>query len=143
MKKLFEEAMNVAKTYDVSTPRNRLVLYSISFLPTKVNRENAREFVHQHPQFVLMEHTPCGKKLEEMKLSAKGSGLTSQEVAEIWRVASKRLIQNASGSVKAFVDGADPKSTFRCVELPALLENPKITTINGENKYIYARRIKF
>jgi hypothetical protein len=32
---IFDDAMEVAKTYDVSTPENGLVLYSVSFCPQK------------------------------------------------------------------------------------------------------------
>ena len=139
MKQLFNEAMAVAKSYDVSTPRDGLVLYSVSFLPTKENQEQALEFVRQHPENMAIEHTQCGQKLIEMGLMSSDCGLTSQEMAEIWCVASARMIQNASGEIRAFVKNADARSVFCSVELPNILRNPQITTINGEDKHIFAR----
>ncbi|MFR8205575.1 MAG: hypothetical protein ACLU99_03990 [Alphaproteobacteria bacterium] len=35
MKSLFLEGLKVAKTYDVCTPKDSLVVYSVSFLPNK------------------------------------------------------------------------------------------------------------
>ena len=139
MKQLFNEAMAVAKSYDVSTPKDGLVLYSVSFLPTKENQEQALDFVRQHPENKVIEHTPCGLKLIEMGLVSSDCGLTSQEMAEIWGVASARMIQSASGAIRAFVKNADARSVFCSVELPNILSNPQITTINGEDKHIFAR----
>lgn len=141
MKKLFNIAMHIAKTYDVTTPKDKLVLYSVSFLPSKINRELAYSFILQYPQFVSLDHTPCGRKLIELKLNRSEGGLTPNEITQIWDIASERLIQNASGSVKAFVEGANPQSTFCRIELPNLLNNTEITMINDEDKYIFASRI--
>lgn len=139
MKQLFNEAMAVAKSYDVSTPKDGLVLYSVSFLPTKENQEHALEFVRQHPQSMVIEHTPCGLKLIDMGLAGSDCGLTPSEMAEIWGVASARMIQNASGAIHAFVKNADARSVFCSIELPNILRNPHITTINGEDKHIFAK----
>ena len=62
--------------------------------------------------------------------------------AEIWRLASRRFIDCASGNVTAFVDNADPRSVFRSEELPAILRNPKILTINGVDKFAFASRFE-
>ena len=48
----------------------------------------------------------------------------------------------ASGNVTAFVDNADPRSVFRSEELPAILRNPKILTINGVDKFAFASRFE-
>ena len=140
MKQLFDEAMSVAKNYDVSTPENALVLYSISFLPTKENKERAINFVNEHLGKVTIDNTICGKKLIEMGLINSDCGLTAEEMADIWGIASARMIQNASGEITAFVEKADPRSVFCRVELPNILKNPQISVINGEDKYIFAKR---
>ena len=139
MKQFFCEAMKVAETCDVSTPEDGLVLYSVSFLPTKENRELAFQYVKEHSGFVTIENTLCGSKLVEMSLSDKGE-LTDEEIASIWATASQRMIKNAKGNITAFVKGADLRSVFCRVELVNILENPLITTINGEDKHLFASK---
>lgn len=140
MNRVFKDAMEVAMTYDVSTPENGLVLYSVSFLPTKENRGKAFDYVKNHPGSVTIENTLCGAKLVEMDLSGKDSNLSNDDIALIWATASKRMIEQARGEVTAFVNGADPRSVFCRVELLNILENPLITTINGEDKNIFAAK---
>ncbi len=142
MKNLFAKALQVARSYDVSTPENGAVLYSVSYLPTKENRDKAFAFATAHPDKMVIEHTDCGAKLVELGLSSNDSGLTADEVAEIWSIASKRFICAAAGEVTAFVDNADPRSVFRRMELPNILENPKLTTINGMDKLEFAGKFK-
>ncbi len=140
MKQVFYDAMEVAKTYDVSTTENGLVLYSVSFLPTKENRNQAFNYVKQNPSAMTMENTVCGAKLVEMGLANDSSDLSADEIATIWATASERMIAQAKGMITAFVNGADPRSVFCKVELVNVLKNPSITTINGENKYSFASR---
>ena len=61
-------------------------------------------------------------------------------VLKVWALASKRFIAAASGNVLAFVTGADPRSTFVSVELPHILQNENIKQINGEDKFVFAKR---
>ena len=61
-----------------------------------------------------------------------------QKIAEVWRLASHRFIEAASGNVTAFVDNADPRSVFLSEELPTILQNSKILTINGIDKFQFA-----
>lgn len=142
MKNLFAKALQVSRSYDVSTPENGAVLYSVSYLPTKENRDKAFAFATAHPDKMVIEHTDCGAKLVEMGLSSNDSGLTADEVAEVWCVASQRFIKAAAGEVTAFVDNADSRSVFRRMELPNILENPRLTTINGIDKLEFARKFK-
>lgn len=142
MDKLFQKALEVARSFSVSTPADSIVLYSVSYLPTKENRDQAFAFVKQNPGKMMIEHTDCGAKLVELGMCSSDSGLSQEQVAEIWRVASKRFIKEASGEVRAFVKDADPRSVFRAMELPQLLENERITTINGEDKHKFAARFK-
>lgn len=135
---LYRRAMDVARHFDVTTPENAVVLYSVSFLPTKKNRELAFEYVKRNPGRMVIEHTDCGAKLVELGLCSSDSGLNPDEVSDIWGVASRRFISLASGNVTAFVEQADSRSVFCSMELPAILQNPNIMTINGEDKYKFA-----
>lgn len=137
---LFKKAFRVAQDFDVSSPENSIVLYSVSFLPTKENRDKAFAYVKKHPERIMIEHTDCGAKLVEMGLLSSDCGLSQDEIADIWSAASKRFIDAASGDVVAFVNGADPRSVFRRQELPSILSNGKITTINGEDKKAFAKK---
>lgn len=135
----FMRGMKIAHSLDVSTPENSVVIYSISFQPTRQNRDNAFAFVKSNPGAMMIEHTECGAKLVEMGFeSCKMLG--QEEIMTIWSEASRRFIMAASGNVTAFVDGADKRSVFRTVELPNILQNPKIRTINGEDKNLFAKR---
>ena len=49
------------------------------------------------------------------------------------------MIAKASGNITVFVDGADARSVFRSVELPAILQNPNIDSINGKDKNKFAK----
>lgn len=142
MKSLFLEGLKVAKTYDVCTPKDSLVVYSVSFLPSKKNRDDAFAYVNANRGKMMIEHTPCGAKLVEMGFASSDTGLNDDDVALIWKEASKRLIDEAAGNITAFVDNADPRSVFCSMELPALLSNPAVTTVNGMDKFEFAENFK-
>ena len=134
-KDLYDKAMKIAETFDVSSNADCVVLYSISFLPTKENKDAAFEYIKNNPSAMMIDQTPCGSALNEVL--GDGDGFDEQDklkVAEIWAVASKRFIAQASGNISAFVKHADPRSVFRSVELPAIMRNPAIKTINGGDK---------
>ena len=139
MRNLYSEALHVAQTYDVTTSKNSLVVYSVSFLSTKENRDKAFDYVKKHKKATMLDHTDCGAKLIEMGLNSGDCGLMQEEVMSIWGAALRRLIEQASGNITAFVEGADPRSTFITVEFPCILANPKIKTINGVAKEKFRR----
>ena len=142
MKSLFLEGLKVAKTYDVCTPKDSLVVYSVSFLPNKKNRDDAFAYVNANRGKMMIEHTPCGAKLVEMGFASSDTGLNDDDVALIRKEASKLLIDEASGNITAFVDNADPRSVFCSMELPALLGNSAVTTVNGIDKFEFAKNFK-
>lgn len=139
MDDFYDNALEVAKTYDVTTKPNSLVLYSVSYLPTKENKFQAFEYVRDHPGSVMLDHTPCGIKMMDMGLENGRCDLKEDEIAYLWKVASKRLLENASGNITAFVKDADERSVFRSMELPTILANDKIKTINGIDKFEFAK----
>ena len=140
MDDFYDNALAVAKTYDVSTKPDSLVLYSISFLPTKENKIQAFEYVKSHPGTVMLDHTPCGIKMMDMGLENGRCDLQEEEIAYLWKVASKRLLEGASGNITAFVKNADERSVFRSMELPTILANENIKTINGQDKFEFAKQ---
>ncbi len=140
MNDFYDNALEVAKTYDVSTEPDSLVLYSISFLPSKENKIQAFEYVKSHPGAVMLDHTPCGIKMMDMGLENGRCNLNEEEIAYLWKVASKRLLQGAKGNITAFVKNADERSVFRSMELPTILANENILTINGEDKFEFAKK---
>ncbi|MFV0626525.1 MAG: hypothetical protein ACK5N8_04165 [Alphaproteobacteria bacterium] len=129
---LYWEAMKISSSLSVTTKENSIVLFSVSYLPTKENKEQAHAFLKKNPDKIIIDNTPCGKALMAMNLD---KFLSLEEVCEIWKVSSKRLIEQAKGGVVAFVKGADPRSVFYSMELPELLKNENITTINGIDKF--------
>lgn len=137
---LFQKAFRIAQDMDVTTHGNRIVLYSVSNLPTKENRDKAFNYVKEHPERTVIEHTDCGAKLVELGLLSAECGLSPDEISDIWSVASKRFIEIAEGNVIAFVDGVDSRSVFITSELPALLNNDKVKTVNGEDKLSFAKK---
>lgn len=140
MDDLFIEGLKIAKTYDVSTPENSLVLYSITNLPTKENREQAFAYVASHPGAMMIEHTPCGAKLVEKGFLSSDTGLSDEDVSLIWKEASKRLLEQARGNITAFVKGAVDISVFCSMELPTILNNSEIQTINNIDKFEFAKQ---
>lgn len=132
---LYQQALNIAQTADVSTPAGSVVLYSVSFLPTRANKDAAFAYLRQTPGAMMIDQTPCGSQLVE--LGFDDIALTEEDklkAAEIWKIASRRFIRAASGNVTAFVENADARSVFRSMELPEILKNPNIKTINGKDK---------
>lgn len=132
---IFEKALNVAKYSSVKTQIDTVVLYSVSYLPSKENKDKAFKFVDENPQMQMIDHTECGKELEKLGLCTMDCGLEIEQYFEIWNTASKRFIEEASGNVNAFVKDADPRSTFRSVELAMILANDKINLINNKDKW--------
>ena len=133
------KGLQIARSYDVSSKENSAVLYSISFQPTQVNREKAFEYIKSHTDNIMIEHTECGDKLVETGFESIKT-LNQEDIMTIWGEASRRFIAAASGNVTAFVDGADPRSVFRTVELPNILQNKNIKTINNIDKYEFAKQ---
>ena len=59
-------------------------------------------------------------------------GITERDQAILWNHASRMFAQQATGEVHVLAhDAKVPNKTFATHELPALLENEQVTTING------------
>ena len=135
---LLQKAMEIALTYDVQTAKDSIVVFSVSFQPSKENKIKAKEYVAQNSSYTILDYTPCGKALLELNLEDYAQDENDMEkIAEVWRVASKRFMESASGNITAFVDGADVRSVFRMAEFPEIIRNPDILTINGIDKEVF------
>lgn len=136
-----DEAWIIAKTYDVLTPKDGAVVYSVSFMPTDENKQKAIEFIRTHPNTLMLDDTPCGKALIALGLNGKVNEV-GEAITKIWHIASERYIKSASGNIHAFVDGADERSTFCTTELAEIMKNPRITHINGIEKIAFTQNFK-
>ena len=132
-------AWKIAEEADVSTPENSVVLYSISYQPSDINKRLAMDYLRDNPDKMTLDNTECGKKLIALGLETDNENPDSQ-LLKIWALASARFIDAVKGDVTAFVDNADKRSTFVSVELPRILQNKKVKTINGQDKFAFAER---
>lgn len=57
--------------------------------------------------------------------------INEEAARRVWAAASKKYAEQATGAVTCVVDGASEDTIFRRVELPALINNGKVTYING------------
>lgn len=137
MENKLEKAFVIAQAYDVSTEPNNAIVYSVSYMPTDKNKKDAEKFAREHPKARMLDDTPCGKALISLGLDGKVNEV-GEEITKIWRLASSRYIAAASGNITAFVEGADKRSTFCTTELAEILQNDKITHINGMKKEEFA-----
>jgi hypothetical protein len=141
MDSLLKKAYDIAENEDVSTVVNGAVVYSVSYMPSHENKEQAVAFIKANPGAKMLDDTPCGKALINLGLDGKVNEV-GEEITKIWRIASERYIKAASGNINAFVDGADERSTFCTTELAEIMQNPHITHINGIKKATFFQTFK-
>lgn len=137
---LLQEAYEIAANADVSSAPNTVVLYSISYQKSRKNKDLALEYIKNNPQSLTLDDTDCGKKLILLGAHTNFRAPESQ-LMQIWAIASERFIMAASGNVTAFVENADLRSTFMSIELPNILKNNKIRTINNTDKFVFAKNM--
>jgi hypothetical protein len=80
-----------------------------------------------------LEQTEGGQYLDSVKLLDKANGLTGEQAADVWNVASQRFADGASGEAYVFKDGAKPfgqygERTWWRIEQPAIDANANVTT---------------
>ncbi|WP_013334898.1 hypothetical protein [Gloeothece verrucosa] len=82
-------------------------------------------------------------KPSEYKPPRPGDPLKDNNFADrLGRVSSWRFAKSASGDVKTFVCGARSDSVFRKIELPTLIRNKKVTSINGVDRKHFEKAFK-
>jgi RHS repeat-associated protein len=114
----FAHYMDIARTGDFSTAANRAIFYS-----GRGSEKAAEAFRRQFPDYVTVNQTKAGRVLNEAKL---GEQLGFEMSDRIWRVASARYAEAASGAVVQFTKHAAPNRIFREVEWPILQNNPNV-----------------
>jgi len=117
--------------FDVASPRDGATFYSNDAErggPHR-NRDRSDAMIEQGDgRYVRIETTPGGRWLNDEKLYEK---LPREQADAVWSEASKKYANEASGDAKTCVAGARPDSVFRRDELPALVDNEKVTSVNG------------
>jgi uncharacterized Zn-binding protein involved in type VI secretion len=128
----------VAKdSFDVRSQKNGAVFYSDDYGDDNKskNRTRAQQFAQDQTAVgkptSTVEQTPGGRWLDEQKLFNPDSPVSKAEAVEVWDDCSKKYAEQATGSVRCFVTGSKPESTFRRVELEGLVNNPNVNDING------------
>lgn len=118
-----------SEQFDVRTEPGQAVYYS-GILPEsqRRNRELAERFC-VNIGFSHIGNTIGGKALTEY--IAHDKSLSNSQRESLWAVASKRYAEQAVGDITAFVNGAEEHRVFYSVELPALLRNENVTSINS------------
>lgn len=144
--KQFIKTLGIKKAFNFASV---LLLYSgprrtiIDFLQidASAKNHNRAKNLAQPTLYTLIDHTKIGKELDgykgkglygflEILLSGKTSNI--QEQADfVMGFVSVAMILAASGPVETLVCGADPSKVFLTYELPALMANTRITSING------------
>ena len=136
----FKREMLGVRGHDVE-PRYQCVLYSG---PGKEhgyhglrNRDRAERFAAREGM-ITIHKTARGNSLASRESVFKrratkimGEYGAEQALTYEWIVTSRNLAAQAHGDVKAFVAGARKKDVFRKAELPQLLQNSRVRTING------------
>jgi hypothetical protein len=138
-----QEDSYVAKKYPVDS-NGRAVFYSGG-----ANYFRAYEYANQK-RAVTVERTSAGRALFTLKPLNRNTNnvytrnpLTANRHADrISTITSWRFAKTASGDVKTFVCGARHNSVFRKTELPTLLRNKKVTSINGIDRNTLAKMHK-
>lgn len=104
------------------------------FFAGKRNRQVATHFCSINREHMTMLDTDLYRQLREIPLFGQESVIPLEEAVDISALASVKFAQAASGNVVSFFDKVSDRSTFFTIELPALLLNDKVTTINGTPK---------
>lgn len=101
------------------------------------NYLKARAFLFGKAAFGTIDDSVAGKEIfssaEYKNLEANFQTSREAGIAKnrIDRMASRRFAEAASGDVWAFVRNANLRRVFCAVELPVLMENPRVLSING------------
>jgi hypothetical protein len=118
--------------FDVNSPKDGAIFYSDDFQGNKsMNRLRAENYSDGGKTKTTLEQTKGGRWLDDEKLFEHGSPIDDPDAKFLWGKASRQYAQQASGDTRCFVTGSSPRSIFRTVELPALLQNPNVTSLNG------------
>ena len=140
--RFLSQAIEVAETGDVTAPKDGLILYTTSYQPTQKNKDDAFSYWREDAgSRILLDVTPVGQALLAMDLFNPLHGLTREQIYSPWFIAARRFVMAAKGNVTAFIEDADPRSTFACIELHSLHANNKISSMNGIPKKTWFQNV--
>ncbi|HEX8474592.1 MAG TPA: hypothetical protein VF666_11205 [Pyrinomonadaceae bacterium] len=97
------------------------------FYSGRGNKSLAQEAVRRDG-LQTIEATEGGKRLDT---PGRHPFYGKEAAIELWDEASRKFARAAEGKITTCVAGAPTEGTFRRVELKEILNNPKITEING------------
>lgn len=134
--------ISAVKQYSVDS-KSQAVFYSGDKLGGQYrNHERALDYA-KRTGAVPIDKTEAGRKLNgvyERNSKRFANETKANQVSDnIGHIASKRYARQAKGDVKTFVCGAREKSVFRKTELPILLNNSKVRSINGIDRKTIAK----
>ncbi|WP_375500245.1 hypothetical protein [uncultured Jatrophihabitans sp.] len=125
----FAGLIGKAERMDVSSPKDGAVFWS-GRDADKVSMRTYAEKSTDGVTSTTLEQTQGGKYFDDLDLYGSNEGLVSSSQRDkIWGRLSERYGQNASGDVTAYVHDARPGGFWKTREVPALRENPNVTTI--------------
>lgn len=120
---LHEKFLEIA-LLDTSSPHNGAIFFS----GPAAKKEAKKVAEKSNGTMKTVIDTPALKEFCEHQsyYFGKNSELSLEEGYFIGDCISERFAQDASGTVKVFLDGIKPHGTFNRAEVPALLNNPKV-----------------
>lgn len=133
------EVLDLVRHGDIECLKDRAVFYS-----NARNRKAAQDFCRKNFQagFMTVTDLPLYKKLAEIPLFGSDSPFPREEAVDISALLSTRFAEAAKGNIVLFYDKVSDRSTFFTVELPVLLDNGNVTTINGVPKEAWRHLVK-
>ena len=95
----------------------------------------------EHQERLTREYADKFRKqgLSPVEIEVRSKKAAIRIAQREWNDASRRYAANAHGNVDTYVVGAEQNRTFRRYELPELLKNEKVTSINGVDRKALAK----
>ncbi|WP_328463048.1 hypothetical protein OHA21_36910 [Actinoplanes sp. NBC_00393] len=125
----FHRLMREVERADVRSPLDGATFYS----GAAYDGTRMRAYAEANTDGVLsltLEQTPGGNRFDARALYEAGSPVTKEHADKIWGRLSERYAENAVGEVTAWTHAPSNRSIWLNRELPALQNNPNVTSIN-------------
>ncbi len=141
--RLYLLARHVAFISDATSRRDAAVFFS------GAHKTSAEYFILNNPHYQAIHCLPVGLFLEKLNLFGH-TGIAREDTYDVWNIAARRYADAASGNVTLVLNGQidsekgdlsvldtelSPFATFRSIELPHLLANDRVQTINHRDKW--------
>jgi hypothetical protein len=126
--RMFKSLFSKAGRVDVGSPKDGANFYSGRDDAGRAMRSYAEDGT-DGVRSVTLEQTPGGKEFDDLKLFEEGSTVNRDQAGQIWGRLSERYGQGAEGHVTSYVHDPRPGAIYTDKELPALLDNPNVTSV--------------